>query len=103
MRIILSAIVIALGIILLATSLGIVRTVDSGLPPAREAATPLVGPAQAQRAPQLDPSFATRFTVLGVVVAIVGGVNLIVGAQLLAIELIRTRARKSRLGTDPPD
>jgi hypothetical protein len=94
-------IVILLGLAQLATAVAIVRTVDQMLMTAAEAAAPLVGPPAHLGKSTLDAAQATRFTILGVTVAVLGAGSLIVGAQLLVLRMIDTRAMKSRLGTDP--
>jgi hypothetical protein len=98
---VLPVIVMVLGLAQIATAVAIVRAVDQTLLTAAEAAAPLVGPPEHQIRNTLDAAQATRFTILGVAVAVLGACSLIVGAQLLVLRMIGRRAMKSRLGTDP--
>ncbi|MBL8747427.1 MAG: hypothetical protein JNK58_13865 [Phycisphaerae bacterium] len=94
-------IVIVLGLVHIVVAVAIVRSVDEGLPSAAEAARPIVGPPVESPRSTLDAAQATRFTMLGVVVAVLGAGNLMIGTQLLVLRLIEQRAKKSRLGSDP--
>lgn len=101
MKTALPILVMVIGLALIALSVAIVRTVDLALPTAAEAAAPLVGPPQYSGRATLDVAQATRFTILGVAVAVLGAGNMMIGTQLLALRLLEQRARKSRLGSDP--
>lgn len=101
MKTVLPMIVIVLGFTQIAVSVAIVRSVDQGLPTAAEAAAPIVGPPVISLRSTLDAAQATRFTILGVVVAVLGAGNMMIGTQLLVLRLMEQKARKSRLGTDP--
>ena len=94
-------IVIVLGLVHIAVAVAIVRTVDQCLPTAAEAMAPMVGPPLNTDRRTLDTAQATRFTLLGVVVAVLGAGNMMIGTQLLFLRMLEQRARKSRLGTDP--
>lgn len=101
MKTVLPIIVIMLGFVHIAVAVALVRSVDQGLPTAAESAAPLVGPPNIADRSTLDVAQATRFTMLGVIVAVLGAGNVMIGTQLLALRMIEQHARKSRLGTDP--
>lgn len=95
-------IVIVIGFVLIGLAVALVRIVDQTLPTAAEAAAPLVGPPLITQRNTLDVQQATRFTGLGVAVAVLGAGNVMIGTQLLALRLLEKRARRSRLGSDVP-
>lgn len=92
---------LVIGLTLLGVGVAIVRSVDDRLATGRDALRPAVGPPEPETKSLLDAEGATRFTMLGVVVAVLGAGNVMIGSLLLTLTMIEKHAMKSALGTDP--